>query len=122
MGFRDRIAQYNKDKAQNAAISTTEAATGMSHALGEDVKGVTPIIPVNPPEASKVLEEQTLPETEGQPEPKAAEPEKKTRAPRGSKKPSEQPKEPEGSDAANETTEDLVAILKARGYTVTLTS
>lgn len=114
MGFRDRIAQYNKDK--NAA---TVVGAPVTHPVSEGQPAVSSeaVVPVNPPEASKVLEEQTLPETKGQPEP-----EKKTRAPRGSKKPSEQPKQPEGSDAANETTEDLVAILKARGYTVTLTS
>jgi hypothetical protein len=56
---------------------------------------------VNPPEAVKVLEEQTLPETEGKQEPKAEEPAPTARAPRGSKKQAEQPAAPAGSEVTS---------------------
>jgi hypothetical protein len=60
-------------------------------------------VPVNPPEAVKVLEEQTVPETEGKAEPaplEVAKP-KATRAPRGSSKKSAEPQESTATEASS---------------------
>jgi len=107
---------------------------------------------VNPPEAKQVLATQTAPEVAGAPEPepealatpaptekpaevKAAEA-PKTRKPRGSKAaaPAAPPQAPDGWDntpkvsgladpkTAELTTDQLVAALQDRGYSVTLTA
>jgi hypothetical protein len=108
--FRDALKNY---KTTTAAAPSAET------------------VPVNPPEAPAIMETKTVPETEGVPEPKAAEPEKKARAPRGSKSKSTEPTASiasvpatvEPASAVDElalSTEALVAELRNRGYAVTL--
>ncbi len=81
--FKDALKNYK-------ATSTTPAAEA------------TPV-PLNPPEAVKVLEEQTVPETEGKAEPaplEVAKP-KAARAPRGSGKKSAEPQASSDTEASS---------------------
>lgn len=113
--FKDALKSY---KTRNDATSEATPAA--------------PDVPVNPPEAAKVLETQTVPESEGQPEPKTEEPAKekgKRGRPAGSKNKSSEPtastaSAPATDAPASPSTDDvdaLVSKLNALGYTVTLT-
>ena len=100
---------------------------------------------VNPPEAAKVLATQTAPEVAGEPEPEvvdvapppptekpaavlAAEAAKarKPRQPRGAKPAQSAPAAPVGDEGGiyleSATTEEIVDVLRNRGYQVTLGS
>lgn len=126
-GFKDALKSY---KNRDGAAAPTEAAP----------------VPVNPPEAVKVLEKQTEPETEGKPEPaslEVAKP-KATRAPRGSKPKSAEPTastdsaepqsgapsassaavEVDGRDVSSSELDYLIALVQRRlplGVSITIT-
>lgn len=108
--------------------SFKEALAARKAAAGGAAPEAPKTQPVNPPEADKVLEEQTAPEVAGEPEPKAAEPEKKPkgRKPRaGSSEPDAAPAAPADTAAGAEglrafTVEQLCTDLAARGFVVTL--
>jgi outer membrane biosynthesis protein TonB len=111
-GFKDALKDYKNRTAAPAAPAAEPAP-----------------VPVNPPEAAKVLETQTEPETEGKAEPaplEVAKP-KAARAPRGSSTKSDVPTESTASAPATgeapsgASRDDLVEALVALGYTVTLT-
>lgn len=108
MSFKDAIAKYKNTVSAPSETSATPAAA----------PAAAPVA-VNPPEAVNVLETQTMPETEGEPEPVKEEP-AKARAPRGSKKGSSAPAAPGGSGLADAKVEDLAQELVARGFSVTL--
>src|SRR5262245_61919479 len=129
--FKDALKNY---KTNTAASATPPASAEPSATSASASPASSAVVPVNPPEATEILETKTAPEVAGAPEPKAPEPEAKPkRAPRTSKGSSSKPTESTASEATSpaapyaegNSLADAIALVSAllpKGASVTITS